>query len=357
MLLIPTIGTLRPVPGRSLRTRSNPVTLKCYEAIAARRLGEGDVSHPAASADTGPLHREYPRMQRGVAELPALGLQPAEPEPGSARRGNRSPSPPLPDCFPTACPSIFRKPMPPRRPSRWPSTSRARRLPRSMSTWPFRTTASAGLNVSVARQNADTRYLAEVAVVRDENSGMSPKSPYKSPSKNFRLLVEGESRQGVSALRVARVNRTAAGTLQLDHALRPAAAGHLRQRLPGLDRRRLVEILVRQEQHARRPAAPEEPEPGRFHRLRHRQFLAALHREHALPAGAPHLRDAQRPPGAAVRSHAIHCRRPDHVLPQGAPARPAGYDHDDLQTCFTDLDEKLRFLLETVVPSNFVSFR
>jgi len=31
------------------------------------------------------------------------------------------------------------------------------------------------------------------------------------------------------------------------------------------------------------------------------------------------------------------------------------YDHDDLGTCFNDLDEKLRTLLETVVPSNFVS--
>ena len=31
------------------------------------------------------------------------------------------------------------------------------------------------------------------------------------------------------------------------------------------------------------------------------------------------------------------------------------YEHDDLKTCFTELDEKLRILLETVVPSNFVS--
>jgi len=31
------------------------------------------------------------------------------------------------------------------------------------------------------------------------------------------------------------------------------------------------------------------------------------------------------------------------------------YDHDDLGHCCTDLDEKLRELLETVVPSNFVS--
>jgi type VI secretion system protein ImpJ len=31
------------------------------------------------------------------------------------------------------------------------------------------------------------------------------------------------------------------------------------------------------------------------------------------------------------------------------------YDHDDLTTCFRDLDAKLRLLLETVVPSNFVA--
>jgi type VI secretion system protein ImpJ len=31
------------------------------------------------------------------------------------------------------------------------------------------------------------------------------------------------------------------------------------------------------------------------------------------------------------------------------------YDHDDLSGCFTDLDEKIRFLLDTVIPSNFVS--
>jgi len=31
------------------------------------------------------------------------------------------------------------------------------------------------------------------------------------------------------------------------------------------------------------------------------------------------------------------------------------YDHDNLGVCFTDLDEKLRTLLETVVPTNVVS--
>ena len=31
------------------------------------------------------------------------------------------------------------------------------------------------------------------------------------------------------------------------------------------------------------------------------------------------------------------------------------YEHDNLAGCFTDLDDKIRILLETVVPTNFVS--
>jgi type VI secretion system protein ImpJ len=41
----------------------------------------------------------------------------------------------------------------------------------------------------------------------------------------------------------------------------------------------------------------------------------------------------------------------DKVQPRDLPV----YDHDNLGPCFTALDEKLRLLLETVVPSNFVS--
>ena len=37
------------------------------------------------------------------------------------------------------------------------------------------------------------------------------------------------------------------------------------------------------------------------------------------------------------------------------PRQLPPYDHDNLGPCFTELDEKLRTLLETVVPTNFVS--
>ena len=72
-----------------------------------------------------------------------------------------------------------------------------------------------GLNISAPLRNADTRYRAEVETFKDENTGMSEK-PVQVARKNFRLLVEGESREGSSALRIAVVKRTPAGTFQLD---------------------------------------------------------------------------------------------------------------------------------------------
>ena len=58
-----------------------------------------------------------------------------------------------------------------------------------------------GLNISLAHSKADTRYLTEVAMTRDENSGLSGR-PIQIARKNFRFLVEGESQQHNSVLRI-----------------------------------------------------------------------------------------------------------------------------------------------------------
>src|SRR5260370_27186570 len=72
-----------------------------------------------------------------------------------------------------------------------------------------------GLNVSATQIGADTRYRAEVALLRDENSGQS-ETPVPIGRKNFWLLAEGEGREGASALRIANLKRTPAGDLSSD---------------------------------------------------------------------------------------------------------------------------------------------
>ena len=211
-----------------------------------------------------------------------------------------------------------------------------------------------GLNVSVPRQNTDTRYLSEVTVVRDENSGASEK-PIQVAQKNFRLLVEGESRQGSSALRVARVNRTPAGTLQLDGRFTPplldlAASDYLMT-----ISRRLVEILAAKSSLLAGTRRQKNQSLADFTASDIASFWLLYTINTHFPLFRHIFESRKGHPerlftlmlslagGLTTFSLNIHPRD----LPQ--------YDHDELETCFTDLDEKLRTLLETVVPSNFVS--
>jgi len=100
-----------------------------------------------------------------------------------------------------------------------------------------------GLNVSIAQKKADTRFLAEVAMLRDENSGLTEK-PVQVARKNFRFLLEVESQQHISVLRVARVIKTDAGTLQLDPDFVPPMLDITASDYLVSISRRLVEILA-----------------------------------------------------------------------------------------------------------------
>ena len=67
-----------------------------------------------------------------------------------------------------------------------------------------------GMNVAKGRRDAETRYHAEMELVRDENTGQVER-PVILARKNFRLLFEGESQEGSSVMRVATVRKTKAG--------------------------------------------------------------------------------------------------------------------------------------------------
>lgn len=211
-----------------------------------------------------------------------------------------------------------------------------------------------GLNLSVARQNADTRYLAEVAVVRDEVTGAGER-PIQIAKKNFRWLVEGETRQGCSALRVARVNRSPAGLCHLDpHFVPPlldiAASEYLISIV-----RRLLEILTAKSSMLAGMRRQKNQSLADFTASDIANFWLLYTANTHLPLFRHLFETRKGHPEAlfwlmlslagALTTFSLK------VHPRDLP----NYDHDELETCFTDLDEKLRFLLETVVPSNFVS--
>jgi type VI secretion system protein ImpJ len=211
-----------------------------------------------------------------------------------------------------------------------------------------------GLNVAMANRNADSRYLADVIMLRDENTGLSEK-PVQVARKNFRFLLEGENLKGYSSLRIARVKRTAAGTLQYDTKFQPPVLDLLASDYLMAIARRLVEILSAKS-----------------------SILAGLRRQKNLT-----LADFGSSDIAnfwllyTINSHfplVQHLFETKHGHPQELftvmlslagslttfsptihPRDLPKYDHDDIEPPFTDLDEKVRNLLETVVPSNFIS--
>ena len=211
-----------------------------------------------------------------------------------------------------------------------------------------------GLNVSIAERNAETRYVSTVVNLRDENTGSSEK-PVQLARKNMRFLVEGESWEGCAYLRAARIKRTGTGTLQLDPQFVPPLldisasefligitrrlaeilaakssilSGNRRQRSAGLAEFTSADIpifwlLYTVNSHL--PLLRHFYETGRAHPEKLYRVLSAL--------------------GGALSTFSLK------IQPRDLPA----YDHDELGTCFSDLDEKLRELLETVVPSNYVA--
>jgi len=211
-----------------------------------------------------------------------------------------------------------------------------------------------GLNISMAGSNADTRYLSEVVMQRDENSGLAEK-PIQVARKNFRILVEGESQQHSSALKLGRVRRTPAGSFELDTRFVPplldlSASDYLVSVL-----RRLVEILSAKSTQLAAGRRQKNLSLAEFTTADIANFWLLYTVNSHFPL-FQHLFETRR--GHPERFFAEMLSLAGCLTTFSPTIHPRDlpkYDHDDLATCFADLDEKIRNLLETVVPSNFIS--
>lgn len=210
-----------------------------------------------------------------------------------------------------------------------------------------------GLNVS-ASADSGARYRSETILLRDETTGLTER-PVQIGRKNFRLLTAAEMREGYSALRVARVRRSAAGDLSADADVAPPLLDvHANPYLLSIARR-LVEILSAKSSQL-------------ASQRRHKNEILADFTASDIPnfwllytinsyfPRINHIFEAKRSHPESLFSAMLGLAGAlttfsRDIQPRDLPR----YDHDDLATCFRELDDKIRLLLETVVPSNFVS--
>jgi type VI secretion system protein ImpJ len=211
-----------------------------------------------------------------------------------------------------------------------------------------------GFNVASPQREAQTRYRAEIEMVRDENTGLAEK-PVLLARKNLRLLVETEDLEGSSTLRVARVRKSAAGVLQLDtHFVPPLIDFQASDFLVSIARR-LVEILSAKSSELAGSRRQKNQNLADFTAADISRFWLLYTVNTALPVFR-HLFETRK--GHPEALYAAMLSLAGALTTFSVKMQPRDlppYDHDNLGACFTDLDEKLRLLLETVVPSNYVA--
>jgi type VI secretion system protein ImpJ len=210
------------------------------------------------------------------------------------------------------------------------------------------------VNVATGKSDADTRYLAEVALMRDENASQIER-PVQIARKNFRLLVDSEAREGVPAIKVARVTRTDSGMLQLDPSYVPPLLDIRASEYLMSVARRLLEILTAKSgtlsgmrrQKSQGLADFGASDIANFWLLYTvNTFLPPLRHLFEVKRGHPEtLFNMMNQLAGALTTFSTK------IMPRDLPL----YDHRDLGSRIGDLDDKLRYLLETVIPTNCVS--
>lgn len=211
-----------------------------------------------------------------------------------------------------------------------------------------------GYNVSATAVDRNTRYAAEVLMRRDENTGLAEK-PIQVARKNFRFLVQGESLDGSVVLRAARLMRSPTGGYQLDarfvSPLIDIAANEFLLAIA----RRLVEVLSAKSATLAGGRRQKNQSLADFSISDVASFWLLYTINGHLPQ-LRHLFETRRGHPAMLYSAMLSLAGAlttfsTTIQPRMLPS----YDHEDLSRCFADLDEKLRQLLETVVPAHCVS--
>lgn len=211
-----------------------------------------------------------------------------------------------------------------------------------------------GHNVSLPGTGRGTRFVADVVLRRDENTGLAEK-PVQLAQRNLRLLLEGEALDGHVLLPLTRVVRDSAGQFITDPDFVPPLLDFSASETLRSMARQLVELLVARSaalsgarrQRGRGLADFGVSDIANFWLLYTvNTHLPVLRHLLEVRRGHPSvLYDAMLQLAGSLTTFS------PTVQPQALPA----YDHADLGRCFGELHGILRELLDTVVPRNHVA--
>jgi len=205
-----------------------------------------------------------------------------------------------------------------------------------------------------ADSRKDARYVAEIRAISDENTGQDEK-PVRLGRKNVRFCLETELTEDLVTLPLARIMRSGGGQFIYDRDFIPpclqiTASPRLVYLL-----NRLIEILSEKSAAFQRTPSAGSGLAAGFSQREVFQFWF-LHAVNSSLAALRNLCLAKRchPEEAFVelsRLGGALCTFGLDVHPGALPL----YDHDHLEACFGELDEHIRRLLETIIPTQCIT--
>jgi type VI secretion system protein ImpJ len=211
-----------------------------------------------------------------------------------------------------------------------------------------------GANVGRPQMQKDGRFLIDTLLVNDENSGTAQK-PVQVARKNFRILTGFEIGEGLTSVKLARVLKNEAGQFQLDHAFVPplldiASNDHIM----GLVRR-TVELLAAKSANLAGMRRQKNLSLADFTSGDIANFWLLYTINSSLPVVRHAFESRHGHPEDLYAELTSLAGALTTFSPDVDAATLPVYQHDDLGESYRGLCEKIHQLLESTVPTNFVS--
>jgi type VI secretion system protein ImpJ len=199
-----------------------------------------------------------------------------------------------------------------------------------------------------------TRYLAETLMITDENLGDDEK-PVQVARGTFRLTFGNEYRDGFSSLHVARLTRSAAGRTILDPAFVAPCLDLASSRYLSMLLSRQIEVLASKSTSLAAPRRQRGKVLAEFSASETTQFWL-LHTVNSFLPEMKHIWKVRHghPELAYVAMLRLAGALATFSL-DGHPENLPDYDHEELGRCFSLLDERIRVLLNAVLPERYIS--
>ena len=218
---------------------------------------------------------------------------------------------------------------------------------------PAKKKGEAKFQANGTKSNANLRFLQEGALVKDETTGTN-EQPLALAKSNLRIIFDDEVRDGFTSMKIAELERTPTGQLQINENYIPPTLKVSSSVWMVNMVRQLVEILNTKsgslgEQRRQRNASLAD-----FTTSEVAVFWLLHTINSAIPAMAHYFRSPLLHPEQLYLTMADLVGKLMTFSTEHYPRDIVKYDHDDLHFTFFSLSTLLKELLETVIPSRCV---